>query len=115
MVRHSRYTYPMLEEAGEFTVNVLPPGMEEVAKYCGTVSGREVNKFEAKHLTAIPSSRSKVPIIKECVIHFECRIIYQDDLLPEALDKQILKEIYGDSKDFHRIFFGEILCCQREQ
>jgi flavin reductase (DIM6/NTAB) family NADH-FMN oxidoreductase RutF len=114
LVRHSRHTQPLIEETGEFSVNILPPGMEEVAKYCGTVSGRDANKFEVKQLTAIASSRLKVPLIRECIIHFECRVIYRNDLLPEALDKPILTGIYGDSKDFHRFYFGEIVACQRE-
>jgi flavin reductase (DIM6/NTAB) family NADH-FMN oxidoreductase RutF len=114
LVRFSRYTYKMIEESGEFSVNILPPGREEVAKYCGTVSGRDFNKFEVKQLTAVPSSRLKIPIIKECIIHFECKIIYKSDLVPEDLSEPILSAIYGDSKDFHRIYFGEILACQRE-
>jgi flavin reductase (DIM6/NTAB) family NADH-FMN oxidoreductase RutF len=114
LVRHSRFTYHMLEESGEFSVNILPPGMEEVAKYCGTVSGRDFDKFEVKQLTAVPSSRLKIPIIKECIIHFECKIIYKSDLVPEDLDGPVLSATYGDSKDFHRIYFGEIMACQRE-
>ncbi len=114
LVRHSRYTHALIEETGEFSVNILPPGMEEVAKYCGTVSGRDVNKFEVKQLTSITASRLKVPLIKECIIHFECRVIYRSDLLPEALDKPLLTEIYGNTKDFHRIYFGDILACRRE-
>ena len=113
-VRPSRYTYSLIEESGEFTVNVLPPGMEEVAKYCGSTSGRDVNKFEAKGLTPIPASRLKTPIIKECIIHFECRVIYKNPLVPAELEKPILTETYGDSPDFHMIYFGEIVACERE-
>lgn len=113
-VRPSRYTHSLIEESGEFTVNILPPGMEEVTTYCGSVSGRDVNKFEVKGLTPIPSSRLKTPIIKECIIHFECRVIYRNYLDPAELDKPILTEIYGKTTDFHRIYFGEILACQRD-
>jgi flavin reductase (DIM6/NTAB) family NADH-FMN oxidoreductase RutF len=114
LVRHSRFTYHMLEESGEFSVNVLPPGREEVSKHCGTVSGRDFDKFEVNKLTAIPASRLKIPIIKECIINFECQIIYRSDLVPADLAEPVLTAIYGDSKDFHRIYFGEILACQRD-
>lgn len=114
-VRPSRYTYSLIKESGEFTVNVLPPGMEEVAKYCGSTSGRDVDKFEAKGLTPLPSTQLKTPIIKECIIHFECRIIYQNPLVTEELAKPILTGIYGDSTDFHRIFCGEIIVCEADR
>ena len=114
LIRPSRYTYSFLEESGEFTVNIVAPGREEIVKYCGTVSGREVNKFEAKQLTAIPSSQVKTPIIKEAFLHFECKIIYKSDLVPSALVKPILQEIYAGSSDYHRIYFAEVVACQRD-
>jgi len=40
-VRPSRYTHRLIEETGEFTVNVPRKGMEEIVEYCGTVSGRD--------------------------------------------------------------------------
>jgi flavin reductase (DIM6/NTAB) family NADH-FMN oxidoreductase RutF len=72
LVRPSRYTYKLIEEAGNFTVNIVPPSLKEVVQYCGATSGRDHNKFEEKHLTAIPPLRVKTPIIKECILHYEC-------------------------------------------
>lgn len=114
LVRPSRYTYSLIEESGEFTVNIVAPGMEETVKYCGTVSGRDVNKFEVKQLTTIPSSQVKTPIIKEGILHFECKVIYKNDLAPAELAKSILRETYAGSSDFHRIYFGEVVACQRD-
>ncbi len=62
LVRPSRYTYKLIEETGEFTVNIVPPQLKEVVQYCGTVSGRDHNKFKEKQLTAIPSTKVKTPI-----------------------------------------------------
>ena len=33
MVRYTRYTYELMEEAGAFTVNVPSPGMERVMAF----------------------------------------------------------------------------------
>lgn len=30
---------------------------------------------------------SKAPIIKECILHFECRVVYKNDLIPSELEK----------------------------
>ena len=114
LVRPSRYTYTLMEETGEFTVNVVPPELKEAATYCGTVSGRDHDKFKEKGLTAIPSLKVKTPIIKECILHFECRVVYKSDLIPSELEKTIIPASYPDG-DFHRAYFGEILACQHER
>jgi flavin reductase (DIM6/NTAB) family NADH-FMN oxidoreductase RutF len=113
LVRPSRYTYKRIEETGEFTVNVVPPELKEVASYCGTVSGRDHDKFKEKGLTQIPSLKVKTPIIKEGILHFECRVVYKSDLIPSELEKDILSSSYPQG-DFHRTYFGEILACRRE-
>ncbi len=112
-VRPSRYTYKMIEETQEFTVNIVPPKMKGVVEYCGTVSGRDHDKFREKNLTPIPSKKVKPPIIKEGVLHFECRVIYKSDLIPSELEKSIINTLYPKD-DFHRIYFGEIVECQKE-
>ena len=113
LVRPSRYTYKLIEETGEFTVNIVPPQLKEVVEYCGSVSGRDQNKFKEKQLTAIPSTKVKTPIIKEGIIHFECRGVNKNDLIPSELPKPIITQLYSEG-DFHRIYFGEILACQCE-
>jgi len=113
LVRPSRYTYKLIEETGEFTVNIVPPQLKEVAQYCGTVSGRDHDKFKEKQLTAIPSKKVKTPIIKECILHFECRVVNKSDLIPSELEKSIVTTLYPKG-DFHRVYFGEILACQDE-
>ena len=113
LVRPSRYTYKLIEETGEFTVNIVPHQLKEVVQYCGTVSGREHDKFKEKQLTAIPSKKVKTPIIKECILHFECRVVHKSDLIPAELEKAIVTTLYPKG-DFHRVYFGEILVCQHE-
>ena len=113
LVRPSRYTYKLIEETGEFTVNIVPPKLKEVVQYCGTVSGLEHDKFKEKQLTVIPSKKVRTPIIKECILHFECRVVHKNDLIPSALEKSIIDTLYPKG-DFHRFYFGEILACQSE-
>jgi len=113
LVRPSRYTYTLIEETGEFTVNIVPPKLKEVVQYCGTVSGRDHNKFKEKNLTPLPSKTIKTPAIKECILHFECQVVNKNDLIPSELKKSFVPELYPKG-DFHRLYFGEILACQCE-
>ncbi len=114
LLHGTRYSHGLITETGEFTVNILPPGMEKVVQYCGGVSGREVNKFAVQGLTALPASRVRVPIVKEGILHFECRVIYRTDVDRCAVAPPVLAEIYGEKKELHRLFWGEIVACQRD-
>ncbi len=107
-VRPSRYTYNLVEETGDFTVNVPPGGMDEVVSYCGTVSGRNHDKFREKNLNAVPSRFVKSPVIGECIIHYECKIVQKNDVVPETLSDWMKKELYPQD-DYHRLYFGEVV------
>lgn len=114
LVRHSRYTWSRLEEHGEFTVNVPPPSLAEAAMLCGTKSGRELDKLAAARLTAVPAERVGVPIIAECVVHYECRVLHKNNVDPTNLAKSVLGDCYPKG-DFHTIYYGEILGVQADE
>ena len=107
-VRPSRHTYKCIEATGDFTVNVPRPGMEDTVTYCGTVSGRDHDKFKEKGLTAAASRSVTSPIIAECGIHYECRVIHKNDIVPGNLDEEFKKGFYPNG-DYHRFYFGEIV------
>jgi len=107
-VRPSRYTYQCIEKTGDFTVNLLPRKLADVATFCGTVSGRDHDKFAEARLTAATSQRVKSPIIEECILHYECKVVHANDVLAKALAKELVRSAYPKG-DFHRLFFGEIV------
>jgi flavin reductase (DIM6/NTAB) family NADH-FMN oxidoreductase RutF len=110
LVRPSRYSYSLLEQVGDFTVNVLPPELSAAAAHCGSVSGRKHNKFRESKLTSIPAHEVRSPIIQECLIHYECRTVQRVDMDPNALMQSIKAQFYK-AGDFHRLYFGEIVAC----
>ena len=73
-VRPERHYHSLIRKTGEFVVNLPPERLLEKVDYCGMVSGREVDKFEAAGLTAAPASVLETPIIVECPINIECRV-----------------------------------------
>jgi flavin reductase (DIM6/NTAB) family NADH-FMN oxidoreductase RutF len=107
-VRPSRFTYGLVDATGDFTVNVPPPEMAETVQYCGTVSGREHDKFAERGLTPAPSRHVRSPIIEECLLHYECRVVHKNDVEPRTLNPDILTHAYPQG-DFHRVFYGEVL------
>ena len=106
-VAPSRYTYGLLEENGDFTVNVPRAGMEDIVKYCGTVTGREHDKFREQNLTAVPSRCVRSPIIGECAVHYECQLFCKLDAIPESMG-ECMTTYYKGSTNYHRLFQGHI-------
>jgi flavin reductase (DIM6/NTAB) family NADH-FMN oxidoreductase RutF len=108
LVRPSRHTWNLLEENGDFTVNVPPPELRKAVSVCGSKSRRDYDKFVETGLTPVPSQRVAAPIIGECVIAYECRMIHKNQVVPDALAPAVLKDCYR-SGDFHSLYYGQIL------
>jgi flavin reductase (DIM6/NTAB) family NADH-FMN oxidoreductase RutF len=107
MVRPSRFTFSLMESSSEFTVNLLSDKFARQLSFCGTKSGRNVDKIKECSFTLQHGIHLATPYIMQSFIHFECRIMHRHDLLPETLDKGILKRYYPEG-DFHKVYYGEI-------
>jgi flavin reductase (DIM6/NTAB) family NADH-FMN oxidoreductase RutF len=106
-VRDSRFTFGLMERAADFTVSVPSGSMHDAVMYCGTKSGRDVNKFEACELKIAAAQKTVTPIIDTPGLHFECSIILKSPMDPDLLLPSFLK-LYPE-KDFHTLYFGEIV------
>lgn len=109
MVRKSRYTHNMLENANEFTVSIPFDGsLKKELGFCGSKSGRDVDKISSCNLTLISSEKVSSPIVKVNGLVYECKVIYKHDLDISMLPESIKKSCYGDG-DTHTLYYGEIL------
>nr|MDD6334905.1 flavin reductase family protein [bacterium] len=112
-VRYSRYTYPLLNEAGEFTVSVPAPGsdLKRALGIMGTKSGRDIDKYAAAGLTLAPGRALSTPVIAECGLHYECRVVMKQTMDPAGvLEASILEKDYT-AGNFHTLFYGKIVAC----
>jgi len=82
--------------------------------FSGSQSGRKIDKFKKLGITQIPSRSINVPIIQECEINYECRVIHYNEVNPPLLPGEITDEYYPEN-DYHRIFFGEILTVHADE
>jgi flavin reductase (DIM6/NTAB) family NADH-FMN oxidoreductase RutF len=76
-VRSTRHTLALIRESGEFTVNVAPLALAEAVDYCGIVSGRNTDKFADTGLTPVPGAVVATPVIQECPLNLECRVMQE--------------------------------------
>ena len=111
VVRQSRHTHGMLLSSGTFTVSVPTKSeLKQELAFAGTASGRDVDKFSGHGLTAVPARKVDAPIVKECGLHFECRVRLMQDMTADRMDPSVVKTAYPNG-DLHTMFFGEILAC----
>jgi flavin reductase (DIM6/NTAB) family NADH-FMN oxidoreductase RutF len=110
MVRYSRHSYKLIEEAGEFSVSVpLDQDMKSELLQCGRNSGRDMDKFESFNLKKDPGmALLDTPVVGNCALQFECRTMLRQEMDPSSLDEVIRETAYADN-DFHVLYFGEIL------
>jgi len=90
-VAPSRFTHDLIVRSGEFVLSWPSEDLAEATLFCGTHSGRDMDKFRQTGLTSIKGRHVKAPLIQECVANLECRLVGQ--------------LATGD----HTVFAGEIL------
>lgn len=73
-VAPKRYSHGLIEKTKEFVVNFAPYSLADKVDFCGTHSGRNLNKIEQTKLTLVPAQKVKVPLIKEAYAHLECKL-----------------------------------------
>lgn len=109
-VRLTRHTFTLIETADDFTVSIPSSDMEEELTFCGTKSGRDYDKFKACNLQLVASQKAITPVIKVPGLHYECKIVYKSAVDPTHLS-QAYDEVIYPAKDYHTLYFGEILDC----
>lgn len=108
MVRHSRYTYQLLEKSGEFTVSIPFKDMKEALGVCGSKSGRDTDKIAAAGLKTEPAQKLATPVIANCGLTYECKVVYKQAMTADNLNADNQQKWYAQG-DYHTLYFGEIV------
>lgn len=96
-VRPERYSYNIIKESGEFTINVTTEALAFATDFCGVRSGRDIDKFKEMHLTPERGEMVKCPSIAESPLSIECKV------------KQIMP------LGTHDMFISEVLCVKADE
>ncbi|WP_342758754.1 flavin reductase family protein [Kineothrix sedimenti] len=118
-VREGRFTNSQLEKNAEFTISV-PYGDydKKILGFCGTKSGRDVDKIKELGLTLETSDKTSVPGIKELPLTLECKVLYtnkqEGNRLPDEINtafypQDVDSSFHGANKDYHVAYFAEIV------
>ena len=108
-VRPERHTYSYMEKSDYFTVSVLPEEMKETLTFCGTKSGRDVDKFQACGLT-LCYGQGDAPFVEEAEWVLVCRKLYVQDLNEDCVvDRNHILPSYGAKGGWHRAYIGKVV------
>ena len=96
-VRPERFSYKLIEDSGEFVINLTNENLAYATDWCGIKSGVKYDKFKEMKLTKEKANFVKVPLIKESPVSIECKVI--------------------DAKNFgsHTMFTAEVLSIDADE
>jgi len=90
-IHPARFTHELIQKSGEFVLNVPHADLAKKVNYCGSVSGRDHDKFKEAGLTPVEAKKVGAPWIAECIGHLECGVV--------------AAHVTGD----HTLFVGQVL------
>ncbi|MFH0991922.1 MAG: flavin reductase [bacterium] len=108
-IRPQRYTYQFMEKANKFSLSFFPRTYRSALDYCGSRSGRNVDKARECGLTPVEISAGVISFAEARLI-LECRKLYFQDINPEHFLDPAIHENYP-GRDYHRMYIGEIKRC----
>ena len=73
-VAPGRYSHKLIKTNKEFVVNFMPFNFSEEIHFCGTNSGKNIDKIEKINLNYKDAKKIKSKIIAEGFAHFECNL-----------------------------------------
>lgn len=111
VIRPTRHTYRFAEKAENFTLSFFDESYKKTLQFCGTESGRDINKSQETGLTPTAGTLPGTTYFAEARLVIECRKLYHQDIDPaNFLDPDIDKNY--PEKDYHRMYIGEIVECR---
>ena len=108
-IRPHRYTYDFVKKNETFSLSFFDEKYRKALQYCGTHSGRDVDKAAATGLTVVGGDHNTV-YFNEARLVLLCKKIYYQDINPENFIDPVINKNYL-KKDYHRMYIGKIIKC----
>ena len=107
-IRPTRYTFEFLERNDLFTICFFDESYREALSFCGSKSGRNVNKVEETGLTPMFTEEG-APCFEQARMVLVCKKLYAQFLNEESVlgGEPVLKQYNGD--EYHKMYISEIL------
>jgi flavin reductase (DIM6/NTAB) family NADH-FMN oxidoreductase RutF len=84
-IRPERYTHRGIKQNSTFSVNVPSTDLVKETDYCGIESGSKANKVEICNFEVFYGKLGNAPLIEECPINLECKVMHTLNLDTHSL------------------------------
>lgn len=95
-IANNHYTVKGIGETKTFSVNIPSPDLLEKTDYCGIVSGEKTDKSHV--FTVFYGSLKTAPMIRECPVTLECRLVQSVQLPTHTLFIGEIAGAYADGR-----------------
>lgn len=109
-VREGKLSHEILCETKSFAISVPTTDMSHEIMLCDSMSGYSVNKFEALRLRPKRAKHIPAYVLGECGLILECKVVYTASADNGFVDEMLKAEMYR-GKEYHTMFFGEVVDC----
>jgi flavin reductase (DIM6/NTAB) family NADH-FMN oxidoreductase RutF len=105
-IRPGRHTFGFMEKSGVYTLSFFEEQYRDALNYCGTKSGRDVDKVSGSGLAPVFDNESIY--FAEARLVMVCRKLYFQDIAPDNFQDPSIFNSYPN-KDYHRMYVGEVV------
>lgn len=99
-IRPERHSYHLIDESGEFVINLVPRELTFEMDHCGCVSGSKEDKFSAMKLTREAGDFVACPMIGESPLNLECKVVEKKELGSHDMFLAKIVAVHVDEKLF---------------
>ena len=89
-VRPERYSYEIIKQEMQFTINLTTADMARAVDWCGVKSGRDYDKWKEMKLTPVDGVAVSSPYIDEAPLSIECKV---KEIIPLGSHHMFLAEV----------------------
>lgn len=110
----NHYTNKGIKENQVFSINIPSIDLVEKVDYCGLVSGNDIDKSQI--FQCFYESNDKIPMIKECVINMECKVIkvvdiydmevYISEIIETYVNQDLFTDGFPDTKKINPLIYS---------
>lgn len=107
-VRKSRFSHHLIDESGEFVVNLVDAANVKALDYCGVRSGKDEDKLTAAGLHPVQAEgMTYAPALAECPAYLSCKVRHKlelgshDMFIGEVVGVQVADEWFDADGSLH--------------
>ena len=112
--RSRNFVDQFIDEQGYFTLSFLPEQYRKALSYCGSHSGKDVDKWQETGLTPA-FTEDGVPYVAQAELVLVVKKQFCQTMAPESFIDEEAKKKWYPNEDYHDLYIGQIVEAYRAE